>query len=183
MVLKIQTKTALEVVELHRNTDQENIYFKDWKRAHVHGPTWTMPSSDHLGALLSTAGTEHPMPTTARGWGFLLLPAHQPRVWMRNGKKLGGGVGSGGWHSAAQNSCALSFLSLCNTWESSHALPLSEGGQRWTQSSNLLPLQQQDRGIESQELQEEESWERKQQNCWERADVGHDHSLSYVRYF
>ena len=48
MVLKIWLKTALEVVELHRTIDQENIYFKNWRRAHIHGLAWTVPSSDCL---------------------------------------------------------------------------------------------------------------------------------------
>lgn len=40
-------------------------------------------------------------------------------------------------------------LSLCNAWESSHVLPLFEGGQRRTQSCNLPPLQQQEKGLTS----------------------------------
>lgn len=79
-------------------------------------PTWTMFSSDHLWALLSTPRTEQPISTTEGGWRLLPLPAHPSHVDEKQEEV--------GWtapqqqHSAAQNNCALSFLPL--TLETPH---------------------------------------------------------------
>ena len=84
--------------------------------------------------------------TAAGGWGLLPLPAHQPRTWV-TGRSWGASTGL----PKTIMLLPFTFLSLspspCNTWESSRALPLFEGGQRWTQSCSLPPLQQQERGL------------------------------------
>lgn len=145
MVLKIQLKKPLEVIELHKTIDQENTSFKSWRRAHLHGPTWTVPSSHvcwEQRALLCPAGTGQltsSPPLQEAGGSFPYQPLQPPRLWMRN-RKLGEP------HSAAQTNCALSFLIPSATLESPHTF---EEGWRWTQSSNLPPLQQQERGCTS----------------------------------
>lgn len=114
VVLKICLKTALEFVELHRTINYENIYFKNWRGACIHSPTWTMFSSDHLWALL-TSRTEQPIFTTEGGWGLLpCQPTHL--LWMRNRRNLGG------QHSALQNRCAPCFPPTM--LESSHILSM-----------------------------------------------------------
>lgn len=115
-----------------QNRNQENIYLKNWTRAHVHGPAWTMLSSDYLWALLSTTGTEQPISTTPGGQE--LLP--QPTAQVNEKWEEVGGTSL----SCSGQLCSFLSLSLRNTWESSYALPLFEGGWRRTQRSNLPPL-------------------------------------------
>lgn len=127
--------------------------------------------------LLSTTGVAQPICTA------LSLEAHQLHMWEM-------GKGLGGWCSAAQHSCALSFLfsfpfSSCNTWESSHALPLFEGGRRWSHSSNVLLCSSRRGGLQTWGASGggELGVKGTKYLGWEKADVGHDHSLSCVRCF
>lgn len=75
-------------------------------------------------------------------------------MWIKNRKKLGG------QHSAAQNNCALSFLPV--TLESPHILctclrnPKKQSSTTPAEGKGTYKLE---------ELQEEESWDQKEQNC------------------
>lgn len=117
MVLKIRLKTALEFVELHRSINHETIYFKNWRRACIHSPTWTVFSSDHLWALLSTSRTGQTVSTTEGGWG-LFPGAHWSHVDKRQEEV--------GWTALSCSEQLCSFLSTYNTWESSHSLYMFE---------------------------------------------------------